>query len=332
MANWYVSASSGSDANDGTFGNPKEHISAMLDALTYPLTEDTYVNCDGTVASPQAYTETGDELEIAGLAIQGDNELVIQADGFNNDNYKADANPYGATGTGAWDQSAAKPVIFDFEITVRNQAGLRFRGPQFGGNGTQLHVRAGADVYVDYSRFEGAASGLGIGAFVTGGGRLEINNSYFANHVFGVFGYDGVVQLIGTNTIENARRGAIYMNMRSLLRIAAWDENLARYLLYIYTDGPRNKYFGMRAVNASSIVIDDLDILPLNWPTPQVRIIDKLAQNSPGYFGVVANSKSLVSGVSNVIFRESGVNEFKDTIPAERQIVVAEGEDATVLP
>lgn len=116
--NYYVNPTTGNDSWDGTSPTfvsgttgPKEHISAMIDALSDPIVDDVNINLAGTVGSPAIYLESAGKISLMGLRFLGAGaSLTILPGIWNQPNYVGGGDPYG--GSGSWDPTDGnKPCV-----------------------------------------------------------------------------------------------------------------------------------------------------------------------------------------------------------------------------
>lgn len=208
--NYYVNPTTGNDAWDGTSPTfvsgttgPKKHVSAMIAALMYSITDEVIINLAGTLASPEIFLEPTGMLSLAGLRFQGDGaSLTIRPLIWNQPNYEGGGDPYG--GSGAWNPADGnKPCVLPrVEISGTNQP-INITGVTIAGLYTQtagIKVDFGAELWLNY---------CAVGTFVNGahvvGGVLGLVNCAFTRNWTGVLAENNAqVFCFGDNYIHNS--------------------------------------------------------------------------------------------------------------------------------
>ena len=130
----YIDSVAGDDSwtgehatNDPAGTGPKQHISAMIDALTYPLTVTHTIKLITNSGSPYTYTETSNALNLSNLIVAKPGVIIaIEPDDWNDSYYNAAKNP--STGAGDLDPTATRSVILAAGIYAFNTPYLELRG------------------------------------------------------------------------------------------------------------------------------------------------------------------------------------------------------------
>ncbi len=333
---YYVDYDSGDDAWDGTTSTPgapsgpKQHISAMIEALAEPIDDEVTINLAGTVATPETYLETSGKVNMNSLNFEMDATLTIQAETWNQSNYESDDDPYNEGGS--WDPTADKPCIVP-PFNVEDTKNLTFKGLDFRKSDDNemviVHVTEHSSATFYYCAFsQGELNGLLV-SFLS---NAYANNCFFYHNKVGVVAsYRSVLSLIGANYVADNLRIGIVATQSSTVVFQAWRDDSLKYVTDIRTTIEILKYTAILIRMNSSIDIEDAWFVDDDIDIAHVRIVNETAYRSKQYFGVVVESQSIFSGAENTSFADATVNDGKDTIPTGQQIVAKTEEGAIAI-
>ncbi|MCZ7586635.1 MAG: hypothetical protein M5R36_26695 [Deltaproteobacteria bacterium] len=207
----YISATSGSDGNNGTGpGTARRNPSKILELIDNPVDDQYVVHVDGSVGTPQSYIYDGvnmidhlirfDRLAAnSGVKVSPSSNvgIVFQADAFDEGDYNNGDNPFGNSKfdpaeNGDW------PVVFP-PLSVERCPGvpIEFRGIQFQKSDTETEaavmIESGSDVEFDYC----ALTGCNVGARLVGTGAAFRNCFIHDNTDLGILAYQSHFSLEG---------------------------------------------------------------------------------------------------------------------------------------
>ncbi|MCC6158158.1 MAG: hypothetical protein IT350_08890, partial [Deltaproteobacteria bacterium] len=226
--NYYVNPTTGNDSWDGTSPTfvsgttgPKEHISAMIDALPDPIVDDVNINLAGTVGSPAIYLESAGKISLFGLRFLGAGaRLTILPGIWNQLNYVGGGDPYG--GSGSWDPTDGnKPCVIPcVEMDGVNRP-INITGVTIGGIYTSspgMKIGFGNMLILNYC----AVGTFAIGAYVQGGGLMLVNSAFTRNRIGVLAENNAQIFCFGDNYIHDSLRYGFVVRWRSTLSFGVW--------------------------------------------------------------------------------------------------------------
>ena len=332
---YYVDYDNGDDAWDGTTSTPgapsgpKQHISAMIEALNDPIDDEVTINLAGTVAAPQTYLETEGKVELKSLNFLMNTSLTIQPEIWNETNYESDDDPYNEGGS--WDPTAGKPCIVP-PFMIENTKNLTFKGLDFRKSDDNdmmiVSVSNQSDVAFHYCAISQGKWGFVVSYL----SNAYAYNCYFYHNDLGVSAaYRSILSLIGANYVTDNLRVGVTAFQSATIVFQAWRNDSLKYITDIRTTTEILKYTAIHLRMNSSIDIEDAWFVDNDIDIAHVRIINETAFRSKQYFGIVVESQSIFSGAENTSFAEATVNDGNDTIPTGQQIVAKTEEGAIAI-
>jgi len=340
---YYIDSEIGNDSNDGLSKTdqgggvgPKEHLSAVLDLITNLIESEIVINvAHDNGSGPNVYTETEDVLELRGIRCEGeDARLIIQATDWDNDKYEGgEDNPIGA---GDWDPTTDHNMAIQYglEITEAETFNLELRGLCLYGDdsvekgGLKIEGSTGV-IKTKYCEFAGLQGGIQL----LGHNNLSIENCYFLKNGIGIIAMlNSTVLLYGDNYIEDPVLMGAYALINSNLVIVPWDEQpFDKFTLEVRTTKPRKKEFAaLKAAINSTITIQDDSWHPSLSTVSAVKVINDCRFLNPEYYGVVLESKSLLTGAANMGFATLNMKGDQIEMP-EANRIMAESEFGAVV-
>ncbi|NLH48528.1 MAG: hypothetical protein GX444_07980, partial [Myxococcales bacterium] len=235
-------------------------------------------------------------------------------------------------GATALNPTAAKPCVLSFGILLRETRCFELRGAELAPGSALVngfHATQNCRAKATFCR---ANSGL-IGFGARYGSELTVENSYAMDSLTGILSLDGSrVWVSGDNYVRNAVGFGVGAFYGSWIYVTPFAGNASFARLDIRTTATalRRKYAGMMAKQNSTIVISGLDDELLYPGAALVRIIKEDLRDVSEYKGITLESKATLIGADGTVFRDPDVNDGKETIPSNRQIVSKAGEDCTI--
>jgi hypothetical protein len=127
------------------------------------------------------------------------------------------------------------------------------------------------------------------------------------------------------------RRGSMVAYNDSTIEFQAWAlQPRKKFVTTIETTSPRMKYAAMFAAANSTLHIIDRGFL--NDPSiAQVKILNRNLHKSDEYLGVALDSHSTLLNSKRLSFSDPTINEGKDTVPDDQQIVRSPGDQCVAI-
>jgi hypothetical protein len=333
MAGPYYLSESGSDSTgDGSQGNPWRSFAPVIAALTNPVTASVTVYLAGTVASPQSYPAASFD----GVVFLGNAALIVQPTAFLLANYNGGYDPFAAANTGVLDPESAKPAKIAgagaAALAMINGSGcIQLYGVEIdGGTGAAVLTGERSNTELRYCRIDTDGS---VGVLVQGQAKALIENSLVQSAGtagIGAFGHS-LVQIAGETIIRECGQYGIVAYNDSTIEFQAWPlQPRKKFVTTIETTSPRMKYAAMFAAANSTLHIIDRGFL--NDPSiAQVKILNRNLHQSDEYFGVALDSHSTLLNSKRLSFADPTINEGKDTVPDDQQIVRSPGDQCVAI-
>ena len=319
---YYVDADQSDDSGIGTsWETAKRHLYAALALINEPLTASVTIH----IKSGTTQENTGD-CEVRGIKCIGSGvELIVQPDTWNDANYSDGAHdPFGTTGTGTFDPTTATyPVTLKLKMEFEDCYGVVLKGLKFDGTDDEAGPRAMAKAAVttQYCCLVGS-NAMSLSMFDS---LLYAENGYFSECNVGVVAiYNGQVQLVGDNTLNDCLVSGVHAAGNSLVVIRAWYEHPAHHTLDILTTSARiKKYAALRAVAGSSLCVQDESIHPSGYPflAARVKVRDTSQALRPEYYGVALASQSLLTGADQITYTMKNANGDIVAMPSGQQVI-----------
>ena len=328
---YYVDSGKPDDTGDGlSWGNAKKHVSAAVGLLSDPISDDVTIHMKGTQASPQSYIDITDqeiELEDLNFAAGGGASLTFQAENWNQSNYEDDEDPYDAAGN--WDPKGTKPCTLPpFKLTRTKN--VTFKGVGFEKSDDEhecavlLAEGSGADFHYC------AASDCTIGILSHDHSHAWVYNCHlFENRIGAGANNQSLLNIVGENYFVDNLRIGIMCRQSSTVLVQAWGDDPMKFVTDLRTTTELLKYTAVKIEMNSSFDIQDAHLDDDDVDVAHVRVINETAYRSKLYHGVMVGSKSLFTGAENISFADPAVNQGKETVPSDLQIVVKD--DGTAL-
>ena len=327
MADIYVNADTGNDANTGTDPSTDavKNISRALELVADPLTEETTIHLAGACDAQLDYGDDGDtEVDLENINIQGEGELTIQPGIWVEADYESGDGPFAnASPSQSWDPTDTKPCKVP-HIRIENTKRISIKGVEIEGNGDNgVYIGDNAtQVEIHYCTIsEGTYNVLAMGY-----SSAQVCNSYLTTSMIGIAAmHFSSVVLQGENYIEDCIKYGLFATNNSKFSIFAWEEKpLIFYTTKIYTTLSRRDYAAIKAKVNSTVFIGEESELVTNESSVGVQILNEFEFNASKYFGVILESQSLIAGAERITFAgkdSSGdqLNEGKDTVPDSYQ-------------
>ena len=341
MAELYVDPVSGTDDNAGLsvddISYPTKTLSAAISKNLYD-SEVGAVVIDETltihVARPAERPSVSlleYPVDLTDAEIDGGVEIVIEADGWNQDNYDDGRDPFGASDTAEkMDPEAVKTAIVPALILPAG-AILRARGVEFNGLGTGapgLSLEEGAHAELIYC----TVADCGTAGVAVTAASAEIENCCLSSTGTGVVVLmRSEVNFRGYNRIVNSHDYGLFIAAYSVASVEPADNFSEVPMLEIRTTLARDEYTAVRVGLYSFLMLDMPKIPTFDTVPGFLRIVRDHEYDPDDYYGVTLESHATLCGARNVLFYDSKDEDEKDTVSTGKQILAAPRTGAVVI-
>jgi hypothetical protein len=331
IADVYCDYDTGNDTTgDGSVGTPYQTISKALSTLSSPIIESTNIKLVGTIASPQTYVESGDNiLYLQGLRCRGgDVKLTILPSDWDDAKYRLMQSPF-TSGT-AWGPDEDSPVTIP-PVDIKDCAGVEIRGvttSTAAANIGAVSVYGSNDIGISYCNLQAGLFGLAV----TDMSYAIMENCATSFAVIGaIAAYKSVLKIVGQNDISGCYRAGIVATNDGLVSIRCWEDNHAAQVTLIESSEAKKEYRGIGVGAGSKVLIDDY--LNSDWQYPaQIQIVNLNEKKTGAYYGVELQEGGMFVGADKITFNsEDWMDGEQPTVPEGQQFVENQGEGTLVI-
>jgi hypothetical protein len=356
----YVDYYQGNDAWDGTAPSdqgsgvgPFKHISAAIADLPNPVQpgSDAYVYLRGIIATNEDYNYGADdpsqdtEVDLSSITFGAGGALLIAtyyleggtAEKFDLDKYANGLCPY-FDGSGALDPTAAKPCTIPQVVLGNNVSqDISILGVAIAPYQSTSRTDKGVDFdeeTEDVNLVFCKVSNFGIGVYGVEDAEIVLENCFLDNNTYGlVADAETRAILAGNNFIRNSLTNGIVLRAGAHLVLMPWNHNRGSFNnLRIYTDVQRSGYAAIQASLGSLIMLEPAhrDFFTNDADQVFIKIINEAAFNAKDYYGIVLESRAMLTGKDNICFTDQSFNQGQPTVPSGSQIVTAASNNSVV--
>jgi hypothetical protein len=348
MANYqpdyFVDYSKNDDSGDGypLMADAKKHLSAVLALFTLAIDADITVHVRGDVTAPEDwnYGEDGNDtsIDFSSLIFSAGCVLTIltceysdpTVNDFDMDAYANGYTPY-ENATGALDPTATKPctipkvILGDIEnqdISIMGFAIAPYQPTTRQDKGVDFDEET-EDVNLVFCK----VSNFGIGVYGVEDAEIVLENCFLDNNTYGlVADAEARAVLSGNNFIRNSLTNGVVLRAGGHLVVTPWSYNRGAFnTLRIDTDIQRSGYAAIHASLGSLIMLEPphRDFFSNDAEQVFIKIINEAAFNAKDYYGIVLESRAMLTGKDNICFTDQSFNQGQPTVPPGSQIVTA---------